>query len=438
MNKNLRLKNNVQTYFDSQFELENVRRERQRAGILMLTFTAIFLIYALFSKMIYQMNYVQGHERVPRIMLAFFGFMILYECSIWASLKYLVLTMRRFPTIGKFGNASFEIFMVSTAIYLGSKEFIHPILMLLSPLVYLYFLFIILSTLRLSNAVSVWTGLSAAVQYFALSYLLIENGTVVSEHDIYTKQLVMYGIKSIALAFAGLAAGFVATQIRTSIQLSIQQMETQEHIVEMFGQQVSPQVVEVMLAQKGILKAKHRKVAVMFLDIRDFTRYADKHTADEVVEYQNAFFEVVVDIVNEYEGIVNQFLGDGCMVTFGAPIALENPSENAVKAGLKIIDTIASMNEMGNIPITKLGIGIDTGDVVVGNIGTKVRQQYNITGNVVIQAARIEQLNKEYNSQMLVSQDVMDEISAIPIDTKQVGSVSLKGIEDEIFLWQLA
>jgi adenylate cyclase len=215
-------------------------------------------------------------------------------------------------------------------------------------------------------------------------------------------------------------------------------METQEHIVEMFGQQVSPQVVEVMLAQKGILKAKHRKVAVMFLDIRDFTRYADKHTADEVVEYQNAFFEVVVDIVNEYEGIVNQFLGDGCMVTFGAPIALENPSENAVKAGLKIIDTIASMNEMGNIPITKLGIGIDTGDVVVGNIGTKVRQQYNITGNVVIQAARIEQLNKEYNSQMLVSQDVMDEISAIPIDTKQVGSVSLKGIEDEIFLWQLA
>jgi adenylate cyclase len=215
-------------------------------------------------------------------------------------------------------------------------------------------------------------------------------------------------------------------------------METQEHIVEMFGQQVSPEVAQLMLEQNGILKAKHEKVSIMFLDIRNFTVYADTHTAEEVMTYQNAFFEVVANTVNEYNGIVNQFLGDGCMVTFGAPIHLENPSDNAVKAALSIIEKIQGMNDVGLIPHTGVGIGIHTGDAVVGNIGTDARQQYNITGNVVIQASRIEQLNKKYQSQLLISQEVMDEITAIPIDTFQVGSVKLKGMANEIFLWKLA
>jgi adenylate cyclase len=431
-------KNIVQTYFDSQFELENTRRERQRAGVLIIIFISISLIYAIFAKIIYQNDYVQGHERIPKILFGYFAFMILYESAVWLSLKSLMPSMKRFPTLAKFWNANAEVSILTGVIYLSSIEFAHPILMLLSPMVYLYFLFIILSTLRLSNPISVWTGLVAGIQYFGLSYWFIENGGVIEENDIYTKLLMTYAVKAVALFFSGVAAGFVATQIRTSVQLSIQQMETQEHIVEMFGQQVSPEVVEAMLAEKGILKATHRKVSVMFLDIRDFTIYADKHTAEEVVAYQNAFFEIVVNTVNEHNGIVNQFLGDGCMVTFGAPIELENPSENAVKAGLKIIEMVTKTNKSGTMPITNVGIGVHTGDAVVGNIGTETRQQYNITGTVVIQAARIEQLNKEYNSQMLVSQEVMDEISVIPITTKQVGSVHLKGMENEIFLWKLA
>jgi adenylate cyclase len=300
-------------------------------------------------------------------------------------------------------------------------------------------MFIILSTLRLSFIVSLWTGILAGLEYFFLSYHLIESGTIVSEHDIYTKQMFPYLLKTFTLIFGGLSAGYVASQIRKSIQLSIERMETQEHIVEMFGQQVSPEVVQVMLEQNGILKAKHEKVSIMFLDIRDFTLYADKHTAEEVMTYQNAFFEVVANTVNDYKGIVNQFLGDGCMVTFGAPISLENPSDNAVNAAMDIIDKIKRMNEIGTIPPTGLGIGIHTGDAVVGNIGTNSRQQYNITGNVVIQASRIEQLNKKYQSQLLISQEVMDEISTVvPIDTIQVGSVKLKGMENEMFLWKLA
>ncbi len=438
MKKFLFSENPVLTYFDKHFEEENIRRERQRAGVLLTFFAISFLSYALFGKTVYQLNYLNGHENVPQIVFLYLAFMTFYEFTVWVSMKYLLKVMSKMPAIAKFGNASLEITLLTLVMYFASLEYNHPILIVLSPLVYIYFIFIILSTLRLSFAVSLWTGLLAGIEYFFLSNHLIETGTIVSEHDIYTKQMFSYLLKTFSLIFGGLSAGYVATQIRKSIQLSIERMETQEHIVEMFGQQVSPQVVQVMLEQNGILKAKHQKVSIMFLDIRNFTVYADKHTAEEVMNYQNAFFEVVANTVNEFNGIVNQFLGDGCMVTFGAPIPLENPSENSVKAGLAIIERISKMNEAGTIPNTGLGIGIHTGDAVVGNIGTDARQQYNITGNVVIQAARIEQLNKKYQSQLLISQEVMDEISAIPIDTVQVGSVKLKGMENEMFLWKLA
>lgn len=438
MKKSLSLNNPVLTYFDAQFEQENVRRERQRAGVLFLFFFISFLGYSLFAKTVYQLNYLNGHENVPQIVFIYLAFMTFYELIFWLTMKYLLKVMNQVPILAKFGNATLEISLLTLVMYLAGQEYNHPILIVLSPLVYVYFIFIVLSTLRLSFAISIWTGILAGVEYFILSYHFIESGTVVSEHDIYTKQLFPYLLKSLFLIFSGLSAGYVAIQIRKSIQLSIERMETQEHIVEMFGQQVSPEVAQLMLEQNGILKAKHEKVSIMFLDIRNFTVYADTHSAEEVMTYQNAFFEVVANTVNEYNGIVNQFLGDGCMVTFGAPIHLENPSDNAVKAALSIIEKIQGMNDAGLIPHTGVGIGIHTGDAVVGNIGTDARQQYNITGNVVIQASRIEQLNKKYQSQLLISQEVMDEITAIPIDTVQVGSVKLKGMANEMFLWKLA
>lgn len=438
MKNSLSFKSPVLNFFDAQFEQENVRRERQRAGILFIFFFSCLVCYGLFAKTVYQLNYLNGHKKVPQIIFTYLAFMTLYEFTVWLSRIYLLKMFSQIPLIAKFGNATVEISLLTAVLYFSGQEYNHPILAVLSPLVYIYFIFIVLSTLRLSYTISLWTGLVAGVEYFILSYHFIELGTVVSEHDIYTKQLFPYLVKSVLLILVGSSAGYVAIQIRTSIQLSIERMETQKHIVEMFGQQVSPEVAQLMMEQNGSLKAKHQKVCIMFLDIRNFTLYADSHTAEEVMTYQNAFFEVVANTVNEHNGIVNQFLGDGCMVTFGAPIQLENPSDKAVKAALSIIEKIQGMNEAALIPQTGIGIGIHTGDAVVGNIGTEARQQYNITGNVVIQASRIEQLNKKYQSQLLISQEVMDEITAIPINTVQVGSVELKGMANEVFLWKLA
>ena len=338
------------------------------------------------------------------------------------------------PNVAKYGNATLEISTLTLVLYLIHFDYDSSIMPMLSPMAWVYFYFIILSTLRLSSKISIYTGFMAGLQYVLLSlYLLDPNDTKL---DLMLRLPYIYIGKGFIFFLSGVAAEYVGMQIQKSIESSIEMLENQNKIIALFGQQVSPEIAKVMVEQKGLLESKHMKVAIMFLDIRNFTKFADKHSAEEIVEYQNSFFGIVVDVVAFHGGIVNQFLGDGCMITFGAPVPLENPSEKAVMASLDVIAEIQKAGDAGKLPTTTVGIGIHTGDAVTGNIGSELRQQYNITGNVVIQASRIEQLNKEYNSQLLVSKEVMEELSNKPA-ARSIGSVQLKGIEEEMFVYQV-
>ncbi|GAB3881538.1 adenylate/guanylate cyclase domain-containing protein [Spirosoma agri] len=430
------------TYFQHELEEENFRRERQRAVVLAALFAFGFLLYGItvpFGNL--PIGAVPGYKDISVQVAAYMGGMLLYELFLWQTLGTV---SRRFPGtalayFAKFGNATVEITVLTGALYLVSQSFDHPILMLLSPVAYLYFIFITLSTLRLSATVSVWTGALAGIEFYGLSLYLIESvPSTEKELTFYLTMTFPYALKALVMILTGAGAAYVARQIRQSIQLSIERMETGEQIRTLFGQQVSPEVVEAILAQKGTLEASHRKVAVLFLDIRNFTHYADTHTPDDVIAYQSAFFDVVATVIRKNGGIINQFLGDGCMVTFGAPLAVTNPAERAIDASLGILEAVAEANQTGLIAPTSIGIGIQTGDAVVGNIGTEFRQQYNITGTVVIQASRIEQLNKEYNSQILVSQEVIDDLSTVPANTRRVGSIHLKGMSKDVMIWQVA
>lgn len=430
------------TYFQQEFEKESTRRERQRAIVLAILFTAGFFLYAVTVPFLgLPTTDTSGIKYASGQIATYMGGMLIYELIIWRVLGFL---NKRFAGsvvayFAKFGNTTVEISALTAALYMVSQSIAHPIMILLSPLAYLYFIFIILSTLRLSATLSLWTGILAGLEFYGLSYYLLEPLSFPpTEFSFYLTQTFPYVQKAIIMLLTGGAAAYVARQIRQTVQLSIERMETGEQIRTLFGQQVSPEVVEAILDQKGILQASHRKVAILFLDIRNFTQFADTHSPDEVIAYQSAFFDIVATVIRQHGGIVNQFLGDGCMATFGAPLELENPSESAVEAGLAILDAVAEANEMGAIFTTSVGIGIQTGDAVVGNIGTANRQQYNITGTAVIQASRIEQLNKEYNSQILVSQEVMDELSAVPASTRRVGATHLKGMSKDVTLWQLA
>ncbi|RAJ92638.1 adenylate cyclase [Larkinella arboricola] len=431
----------ISPYFNLTFSQENLRREKQRAGLLAGVFFVGLILTLFFYLTLPLASYPQqAKTEIMQVVLPFLAFMSLYELNMWNMFRVWGQKEFTIPQSVKYLNATFEISALTLLLYLLSDKFDHPILVMLSPLATLYYFFIILSTLRLNFWISFYTGLIACIEFLLLSFYLLEEPSMLAgSFSLYLTTSFAYIVKSLIFLLCGICAGYVSRQIQISIQSSIERSETQNQLITFFGQQVSPEIADLIIKEKGMLKSQHMKVSVLFLDIRNFTKYADKHTADEVVAYQNSFFSIIVEIVNRHGGIVNQFLGDGCMITFGAPIPLSNPAENAVKAGLEIIAEIRKAVQEDRIIPTSVGIGVHVGDAVIGNIGTETRQQFSITGNVVILAARIEQLNKEYGTNMLVSQDVINDLSDFhPALTEQLGVVDVRGMEAGVELYKLS
>jgi adenylate cyclase len=177
----------------------------------------------------------------------------------------------------------------------------------------------------------------------------------------------------------------------------------------------------------------------MFLDIRDFSRYASAHSAPEVVSYLNALFGFMIPLVNQHHGMVNKFLGDGFMAVFGAPLADTGECDNAVRASLAILRRLQDLNTQGAIPPTRIGIGLHVGEAATGNVGTAERKEYTIIGDVVNVASRIEQATKLLGAQLLVSAQVASKLDARGgFQTEDMGLVELKGQPQPLRLFKLA
>ena len=161
-------------------------------------------------------------------------------------------------------------------------------------------------------------------------------------------------------------------------------------------------------------------------------------TKTRIPAYQSSVFGAAIEIVDRNHGVINQFLGDGFMATFGAPVSTGHDCRNALTAARELLAAVKTLSGSGRIPPTTIGIGLHAGEAVSGNIGSRARQQYSISGNVVILASRIEQLNKAYGSQLLVSAEVLRESGEGDHGAKSLGVVQVKGRDEPIEIYRLA
>lgn len=209
------------------------------------------------------------------------------------------------------------------------------------------------------------------------------------------------------------------------------------NVKKLLGQQVSQDIAEALIGEEAVGQHVQKYVCIMFLDIRDFTPFASSRTPAEVIAYQNDVFGFMIEIVTRYHGVINQFMGDGFMATFGAPVSYDSDVRNAYQAAVEIVKEVNERSASAAIPSTRIGIGLHAGEVVAGNVGTDVRKQYSITGTTVITAARIEQLNKQYASQLLISETVADELGDDELKESEVFETKLKGMEHPIKVYKV-
>jgi adenylate cyclase len=174
----------------------------------------------------------------------------------------------------------------------------------------------------------------------------------------------------------------------------------------------------------------------MFVDIRGFTAAARARTPQEVVDRLDAAFAVLVEIVDRNGGIVNKFLGDGFLALFGAPLDDPDAPRRAVTAAREMLAAIERHNIRSDWPL-RIGIGLHFGHVVAGNVGSPRRKEYTVIGDTVNLASRIEGLNKEFGSQLLISDTVRQAIGQ-DVDAVPLGDVPIRGYEQPVRVWRLA
>jgi adenylate cyclase len=293
-----------------------------------------------------------------------------------------------------------------------------------------YFIFIILSTLRLDFWLSTFTGFVAATELFLMAvFYHPDPGPEVS--------VFYHAARSLILLIGGMLAGAVGLQLRRQFEASIKAATARDRITNLFGQHVSPQVVERLMAEGTKADSDIRRVAVMFVDFRSFTAGARTRSPQEVVDRLDGAFAILVDILDRHGGIVNKFLGDGFLALFGAPLEAPDPAHRAVAAAREMLEANARVNEATSWPL-RIGIGIHLGEVVAGSIGSPRRKEYTVIGDTVNFASRLEALNKDFNSQFLISEAVHDALGDACRDAVSLGEVEVRGYERPMAVWRLA
>ena len=217
--------------------------------------------------------------------------------------------------------------------------------------------------------------------------------------------------------------------------------QNKEKVKAVMGMYMSTDVVEKVLQNIDDLGLGGKKttVTVLFSDIRGFTSLSENMTAQEVSELLNEYFGAMEPIVTKHNGIINKFIGDAIMAVFGEPIQDENHAVDAVKCGYEMLEQVKALDkkwtEEGK-PGIKIGVGVNTGEVFVGNIGSQKRMEYTVIGDTVNLASRLESYNKTYNTQILISSSTYENSKDI-INVNKISNVEIRGKSELLDIYEV-
>jgi adenylate cyclase len=195
-----------------------------------------------------------------------------------------------------------------------------------------------------------------------------------------------------------------------SFNQMVDELKERERIKETFGRFVSPQIAGRLLAQQPTLGGEMTVVTTLFSDVRNYTTLCEQLSPKQVITMLNGYFKHMVQAVEKNNGLVYQFVGDGIMAVFGAPADLPDHATAAVECAQDMLRALQDFNQerSGQHPPLEIGIGVNTGSVVAGIIGSQQRMEYRVVGDAVNLASRIEELNKDLGTTVLISRTTRD------------------------------
>ncbi len=249
---------------------------------------------------------------------------------------------------------------------------------------------------------------------------------------------------NIVINMASPSFAFLAAYIVSFTYISFTEGKEKRKIRNVLGQYVSPAILSTVLDknQDDYLKAEvgtRENLTIFFSDIRGFTEISEKYNVETVVEILNGYLSRMVNIIFNNEGTLDKFIGDAIVAFWGAPVRLPDHHYKAVISGIQMMEALKTFNQENigkDLPELKIGIGIHTGDVILGNIGSEKKLDFTVIGDSVNLASRLEGITKTYKSPIIISQDTYDHVHN-EISCKVLDYVKVKGKNKPIKIYEV-
>jgi class 3 adenylate cyclase len=250
---------------------------------------------------------------------------------------------------------------------------------------------------------------------------LLASMRQVGEGDLQTRAPVVSDdeLGGLSVGFNAMAAG----------------LEERAFIRETFGKFVPEDIATAVLKDRGVVRPLVREATILFTDIEGFTAIASKLQPEQVIAMLNDYFAVAAEPITERGGVITQFQGDAMLASFNLPVEDPKHAANAVRAAMAIQQVLADRRFVDGVALNTR-VGINTGTVVGGTVGDGARLGYTVHGDAVNLAARLEQLNKDYGSRILVSERTA-ELAGKEFAVNKLGAVSIRGHEQPIIIFEL-
>jgi adenylate cyclase len=237
-----------------------------------------------------------------------------------------------------------------------------------------------------------------------------------------------------------LATGAIALFMGTAYQYLVEDREKRK-MKRLFGRYVSRDVFAQLVAHPELaeLGGKRREMTVLFSDIRGFTTVTEKGNPEELVAQLNEYFSRMVEVVFRHEGTVDKFVGDMVMALFGAPLDDDQHAEHAVQAAIDMVRELGDLNKgwaARGMAQLDIGVGVNSGDMIAGNIGSSAIMSYTVIGDNVNLGSRIESLNKDYKTRIIISDATRTRLTNL-YDLRLLGDVTVKGKSKAVAIYEI-
>ena len=209
-----------------------------------------------------------------------------------------------------------------------------------------------------------------------------------------------------------------------------------DKVRNLLGKVISPEIAEELISKDVQLGGEERDMTILFTDLRNFTGLSEKRSPAEVLNLLNEYLTLMTGIIDKHGGVVDKYIGDAIMALFGAPLVLPDHAEKAVNCAMEMTSALNKLNiefTRKGLPELAMGIGVNTGNVVVGNMGSRDRLNYTVIGDNVNLASRLESVTKDYQVSIIVSENTRH-LSA-NIKFRKLDRITVKGKQEPVTIY---